>query len=49
MTDTARSEFGWTVAYEAGEALKSIAGQDAWGDDVPTDSTYLAQLDSTLE
>jgi hypothetical protein len=30
IQDTGVSEMGWTVGYEAGEALKSIRGESAW-------------------
>lgn len=36
---------GWTVAYEAGEALKAIQGKPAWADDRrPGDNPYPSLL-----
>ena len=33
--DPGVADMGWTVGYEAGEAIKSILGQPAWADDGP--------------
>ncbi|MFN8611329.1 MAG: hypothetical protein U0931_27540 [Vulcanimicrobiota bacterium] len=33
--DTGVGDLGWTVGYEAGEAIKSIRGLPAWDDDGP--------------